>query len=48
MAKLDQPKEPILALIPLITAKAIVIAFKAKIKESLNELIVCSDSAAAE
>ena len=44
IAKLKQPKEPILALLPLLIAKAIMIAFERKIKENLTELIVCSNS----
>lgn len=44
IAKLQQPKEPVLALLPLLISKAIIIAFEQKIKESLSELIVCTNS----
>ena len=44
IAKLEQPKEPVIALMPLVIAKAIMIAFERKISESLAELIVCTDA----
>ena len=44
IAKLKQPKEPVLALLPLLIAKGIMIAFDRKIKENLSELIVCCNS----
>lgn len=44
IAKLEKPREPVLALLPLIIAKAILIVFEKKIQENLTDLIVCSDA----
>ena len=46
--KLSHPKEPILAVFPLIIARAITIAFSAKISEQLSDLIICSDATAIQ
>ena len=47
-AKLSHPREPILAVFPLIVARAITLAFSAKVKEKLSELIVCSDATSVQ
>lgn len=48
VAKLSHPKEAVLSLLPLIIAKALLIAFESKIQEKLSDLIVCNDATSSK
>jgi len=48
IAKLSHPKEDVLKLLPLIIAKALLIAFESKIKEKLTDLVICNDATSSK